>query len=506
MRIIPTGILLEMATRNRQRLQADFYQAEEIYLDKNDQWSGDWQGRDLLAQLSHTLIFGQETDALPALLEQLPAHLNEQGYFGCLADPAAINEQQLAGNGWFLRALCLWYEMGGDALPMIRRVVENLYLPLLPAVQLYPVEYGAAVEGRFDGNLRTGTVGGFQLSTDVGCFYIALDGLAHAYHIAPSQELKALIESMIRRFRQTDVVGNRFQTHATLAALRGILRFAMTTGDASLLSFVETIFAEYQKYGMTLNFANYNWFGRPEWTEPCAVVDSFMLARRLYRCTEKMQYLKLSYQIFYNALVFALRDNGGFGCDKCATEDQATFRPDPGAYDAYWCCTMRGAEGLRDSLQLTSKEGICQIDFITEGIYAWGNGSRIQIQTRFPYESDIRISSCDGYPAEPFRLLLPVESRILSCTGCKAEMLEQGYLVTQTEENFTLDIQAILKPVKVPCKGGYVCDYGVLRLCTHEAPSPLRLTYEGRQWKAVPWMWKVSQEEGLQTTVKLLFE
>jgi len=312
MKIIPKGILMEMAQRNRARLQAEFYQADEIYLDKNNQWSGDWQGRDLLAQLSYKFLFDCDTDALPDLIDQLPAHLNSGGYFGDLLDIGGINEQQLAGNGWFLRALCLWHDMGEErALPMIRKVIENLYLPLIPVVERYPIIYRAAQDGRFDGNLREDGAGCFRLSTDVGCFYISLDGLAHAYTIEKTPELKDLLDRMIARFRMTDVVGNRFQTHATLSALRGILEFGTTTKNWELIHFVENLFDQYQKFGMTLNFANYNWFGRPEWTEPCAVVDSFLLARRLYRVTQKAEYLKLSYQIFYNALVFALRDNGG---------------------------------------------------------------------------------------------------------------------------------------------------------------------------------------------------
>lgn len=90
MRIEPRELLAEMAIRNRTRLQADFYLADEIYLDKNNQWSGDWQGRDLLAQLSHRVIFGSDPEALHDLLERLPNHVNSGGYFGSLLDLNSI--------------------------------------------------------------------------------------------------------------------------------------------------------------------------------------------------------------------------------------------------------------------------------------------------------------------------------------------------------------------------------------------------------------------------------
>lgn len=506
MRIIPNGPLMEMAEKNRLRLQAEFYQAEQIYLDKNDQWSGDWQGRDLLAQLSHKFIFGEEPPVLPDLLTQLPQHLNTHGYFGKPIDWECINEQQLAGNSWFLRALCLWYEMGEKrALGYIRRVVNNLYLPLMDAIVDYPTVYQASQEGRFDGNLRSDS-GKFQLSTDVGCFYIAIDGLAHAYRIEPNPDLANLIRKMIGRFMQTDIVRNRFQTHATLAALRGILEFATATEDTALLAFVEEMFEKYQKFGMTLNFANYNWFHRPEWTEPCAVVDSFLLARRLFRITGKVAYLKLSYQIFYNALVFALRENGGFGCDKCATEAMPEFRIDPGAYDAYWCCTMRGAEGIRDSLQLYKTGDVYQIDFITPGVYDFENGAAVEIQTNFPYENDIRITNRGSNPGDRFRVMLPMKSEILCSDGCSVEPLEQGYLISQSADSFSITIRVEQALTKVPCDDGFVYEYGVLRLCEYDAPSELFWELDGRKLKPVPQMWKMCKEDAMAIKVKIFFK
>lgn len=507
MRIEPRGLLAEMAIRNRTRLQADFYLADEIYLDKNNQWSGDWQGRDLLAQLSHRVIFGSDPEALHDLLERLPNHVNSGGYFGSLLDLNSINEQQLAGNGWFLRALCLWHDLGDSrALPMIRKVVDELYLPLRDAVDIYPVTYGIAEEGRFDGNLREDKQGRFLLSTDVGCFYISLDGLAHAYRIDPRPESADLIRRMIDRFLQTDVVGNRFQTHATLTALRGVLEFADITRDATLVDHVERLFEQYQQQGMTLNFANYNWFRRPEWTEPCAIVDSFMLARRLFRLTSKRDYLLLSYKIFYNALVFSMRENGGFGCDKCATPSRPVFRIDPGAYDAYWCCTMRGAEGLRDAMELTEWDGICRIDFVTDGLYWMREDAAVEIRTKFPYENEILICNHGTKPGDRLELVLPVNSEILTAEGCTVELIENGYRITQTGNSFRMLIQTHQSLSKTAYADGFVYDYGVLRLCDHDAPSPVRMICDGMELKSVPPLCQIPKDDALNIRVKIFFK
>ena len=63
--------------------------------------------------------------------------------------------------------------------------------------------------------------------------------------------------------------------------------------------------------------------------------------------TREPGYLELAHNILYNALYYAQRANGGFGCDNCAGAFEPTLRPSGEAsYEAWWCCTMRGADGL----------------------------------------------------------------------------------------------------------------------------------------------------------------
>lgn len=99
---------------------------------------------------------------------------------------------------------------------------------------------------------------------------------------------------------------------------------------------------------MTANYANYNWFGRPYWTEPCAIVDSYMASMALFRLTQQSEYAVLANRIYYNALLASQRPNGGFGCDLCSgTEQSGRFvQANTDVYEAWWCCSMRGAEGL----------------------------------------------------------------------------------------------------------------------------------------------------------------
>jgi DUF1680 family protein len=101
---------------------------------------------------------------------------------------------------------------------------------------------------------------------------------------------------------------------------------------------------------MTENFANYNWFCRYDtWTEPCAIVDSYLLAVQLWQQTRDAAYLQWAEQIYFNALCHGQRHNGGFGCDNCPGKGSGTPALKVSTPEAHWCCTMRGAEGLSNA-------------------------------------------------------------------------------------------------------------------------------------------------------------
>ena len=106
-------------------------------------------------------------------------------------------------------------------------------------------------------------------------------------------------------------------------------------------------FELYLQYGMTLTYENYNWFGREKsWTEPCAVVDSFMLAKAFYHHTDDPGYLTLARRIWFNGLQFCHRPDGGSGSNSCVTtENPILFAK---SLQNTFCCNMRYAEGLWD--------------------------------------------------------------------------------------------------------------------------------------------------------------
>lgn len=360
-RIEPVGELAERIALNAARLTAPCYRPDAIYNMDQAGWPGDWEGRTLLALTSLWNATGAKPAYLDPVVESLPEHLNEAGYLGPVrCENGPVDEQQLSGHNWLVRGLSEYYLRTKDDFvrTALFRIVANLYLPLKGLYKTYPADPGSRKNmerGGYSGEIN-GTVSGWKVSSDIGCAFMCLDALSQVYEIFRIPAVKELLDEMIDAYEKIDFTGVNMQTHATLSALRGIIRLAgaefIDNSDRSrYLGIARRVFDLYVRSGMTENYANYNWFGRFDtWTEPCAIVDSEMAALGLFRLTEDTDYLTLANRIRYNALAYAQRPNGGFGTDKCVSDTVPAEILSPsgeGICEAYWCCTMRGAEGLR---------------------------------------------------------------------------------------------------------------------------------------------------------------
>ncbi len=367
------GDLAHRTAQTFSRLQADVYRAPLVFRQTNwEAWPGDFEGRALLAITLLSRSTGHQPEYFPSMVAAYPVQLNAHGYFGPTLDLHAINEQQLSGHGWYLRGLCELYEYqlarptaiptqtAARTLAQIQTIVRNLALPLRGKYAVYPIDPDVRTRaaaptnpGAVDGHL-SGQHGDWAVSSDTGCAFIFLDGLAHAWVVLraandPSTPaLKALIDEAIARFLEVDLVGIKAQTHASLTALRALLRVYDQTAeqnpDPKLLQAVQDRYHLYRTTAMTEHYANTNWFGRPDsWTEPCAIIDSFLVATQLWQHTGNAAYLEDAHLIWFNGVGRGLRSNGGFGTDTCPgfTSPFVKVR----SYEAYFCCTMRGGEG-----------------------------------------------------------------------------------------------------------------------------------------------------------------
>ncbi|MHB1453013.1 MAG: glycoside hydrolase family protein [Saccharofermentanales bacterium] len=354
-----TGELAYRANANFTRLEGRKWRADTIHSGDLGGWPGDWEGRAILALTLLSQSTHRRAAFLDEIMERLPSMLNSQNYFGRLLDTGCIDEQQLSGNSWFLRAMCEYYTWKKDefSLSVIKDIVRHLILPCKGHYAEYPL-YSPVRQrtGDMAGTLFDGIDGSWKLSSDNGCAFIMIDGASHAYEILKDPALKDVLDEMIAKFLSADLLADEFQTHATLSATRGMIRLFEITGECSLLESSIAIYNLYKAHGMTENYANYNWFGRPDtWTEPCAIVDSLIVAMNLWKITEDPVYVKDASNILDNALGHAQRPNGGFGCDQCSGVSDLYIQSHvDAALDAYWCCSMRGGEGLSKSISYSA--------------------------------------------------------------------------------------------------------------------------------------------------------
>jgi len=349
--------LVRSVEASARRLEDARYSPERVFqVDVGAQsWPGDTEGRTTLALVLQEAALGRKSKHLDGILRQLPAHLNGKGYMGNV-HTNFVDEQQLSGNGWMLRALCAYARLEKspviDAKSIARRLARGLFLPCRGAFVHYPIDpAGRKGGGGASGNVVEEIADGWRLSTDVGCFVIGVDGLVDAYALTGDEDLKPVIEEALARYLAIDLVAIKAQTHATLTGLRALLRY-----DARrFLPEVEKRFDLYVRYGMTDRYENYNWFGRTDtWTEPCAIVDSVLVARELHRIAGKPDYATYAAR-FLDALLAHQRDNGGFGLQKTFPKGSG-HEPVMEAYEAYWCCTMRGGAGLAAVLLETERQ------------------------------------------------------------------------------------------------------------------------------------------------------
>jgi len=406
----------ELETRialNYKRLaDSSYYQIGEVFAPAAYDWPADKEGRALLSFVSHYKISGKKISCMNEMIEMLPDKLNEKGYLGTVYTDV-IAEQQLSGHSWLLRGLCEYYEQFSDqgVLDVINSITENLFLPTKGRYHTYPIDRSLKNEGGVSGN-EIGYFDNWLLSSDVGCAFMSVDGLSHVYKITKSQSVKELLDEMIEVYLSIDKVNLRVQTHCTLTAARGMMRMYSATLDERYKNGAKEIYDLYVfGGGMTYTYQNLNWWQRPDsWTEPCAVVDSLILALELYKVTDEESYRQTAARIYHNGFATLQRDNGGAGTDTLVTAGSEWDYLKARTYEAAFCCSMRLAEGLwyiNDNKEFLYAETEGSITKNTNGIYTDG----------------------DIIYALPDRLLLPYAEEIVTVDGMELTPIVKYYRV-----------------------------------------------------------------------------
>ena len=301
------GELKERIHRNFDRMEAEHYQPARIFKTNEEcgWWPGDTEGRTILALVLDAQATGREPKYLEAILARFPEKVNAHGYFGDIQPDSLVDEQQLSSHGWVFRALSEYYlwKKEEQTLSYLNTMLDNLALRTKGFHDNYPIDpsqrenAGEAIGTRVEKILNN-----WILSTDIGCDFVFLDGLVQAYQVTGREDLRPIIDEIMELYKKIEVEEIKAQTHSTLTGLRATLRYYEMTGDESLLQVAKERYEAYTRRAMTENYENYNWFGRPEWTEPCAVIDSYMVAIQLWQHTGNPAYLADAQKIYYNGI------------------------------------------------------------------------------------------------------------------------------------------------------------------------------------------------------------
>jgi hypothetical protein len=279
-------------------------------------------------------------------------------------------------------------------------MVANLFVPARAAI----AGYRETSEAKVDWHLSGG---------DVGQFFTTLDGMTRAYALVPSPEFQATIETAIDRYRKLDLVGLSAQTHAMLSASTGILRWHEMHRRPEDLAFAEELYKQYRALAMTETFENYNWFNKPQWTEACGVIDSFILTVNLWRLTGRADYLEDAHLILFNGLLPGQLHNGGFGTGPCVGPATGTCRTKLHS-EAAFCCSMRGGEGLARAIQYSyfqDKDTVI-LPFYSNGTatlrFAEG-ACKVRQETAYPHKGQVRLEVLESQvnKEKPWRFFVP---------------------------------------------------------------------------------------------------
>lgn len=413
----PSADLWTRLQRNYARLEETKYYPANVYqrAKEHERWPGDTEGRTLLAWILLARATGRPPRYLADMLALWPTEVNSSGYFGKLYTDG-VSEQQISSHGWVLQALAelhhaaqagLSWASAHDARALALPIIENLFLPTANLYAAYTIDPAIRqASGDYSGT-HYKQIGPWILSTDVGCFTIGMTGLidaAEAFDLVP--RLTPLIEEMIARFLAIDLKSIKAQTHATLTALRGLIRWSRLTSNPALWAEIQSRYQLYTDFAWTETYANFNWFNRPQWTEPCAMVDSLIVAIELWQHTRDTRYLAQSQFIWFNALGHGFRANGGFGCDTCPGangETELKFS----VPESHWCCTMRGSEGLARmcEYQVFPDTDALLLPFGLPGDYHHGD-TRLRIASTYPHAAEWTFTNT-GPHALTVRLFIP---------------------------------------------------------------------------------------------------
>ena len=120
-----------------------------------------------------------------------------------------------------------------------------------------------------------------------------------------------------------------------------------------------------------------------------------MVAMQLWAITEETAYLEFAQRTWHTGLGHAQRGNGGFGCDTVtgAPESKSVDSLKVLMEEAWFCCSMRAAEGFYAAVRwsVVEKDGRLLLPLLNSGQVEW-RGWVLEVDSAWPWEGRITVT------------------------------------------------------------------------------------------------------------------
>jgi hypothetical protein len=348
LRITPQGELRVRMARSRERLLSDDpYSVPWVTSDVTQvagqrapgeprwtmDWWGDVSGRWLGAMSALAPTFGSHPK-LEEVAGIILRHQHADGHFGGEQALSKLNWWQMSGTAFLLRGLLERHGAFDDAAALEAAMrLGEYYLKTAP--------YWLSPEGMVD-SAPSPAISVFSNYTH------CLDGLVLLSKAAGDDRFLALAQEIAQHVKPYQ---RAIHSHHFLSTLRGLMDLHAATGDADALARVQDAWECIRAFSMIPTGGVYEYLPSSDLDEGCSEVDWAILNLQLWQATRDPVYIDLAERVILNHLFYAQWHNGGFGhCRTTPCELRRGFTgrepPDPGAVEAFWCCSMHGGFGL----------------------------------------------------------------------------------------------------------------------------------------------------------------
>ena len=196
------------------------------------------------------------------------------------------------------------------------------------------------------------------------------------------------------------------------------------------------------------------------------MIDSFMCCIELFKITQNPEYIAMAHKIYFNAISHSQLANGGFGLERAVITNENpcfTKNPDHTVTEAFWCCTMHGADGLS---YVSQNQCICAngefvfLNYFDSEVYE--HGITITVKSQYPLEGRVKFK-ISGIQEQSIKLKLFIpdyaEQGIIVFADSRRNMLpENGFVQLELNGDCEFMLVFDIPIMEAECIAPTLCD------------------------------------------------